>query len=233
MRGINTSILRLVTGLLPAQTVTELGIEEFAETVDDADGDGVSEECGDNCPGIYNPDQVDSDDDGAGDLCDACPLDLPAEVSHVDADGDGVGDACGDNCLDLYNPDQADSDDDGAGDLCDACPLDDPVDVSHVDDDLDGVGDQCGDNCVGLYNPYQVNSDGDGFGDPGDDVEACEAPSGAVDQAGDCDDEDLGVRELASMMLNKDVEQLPVVNAGSITGMVFRQDIIRKLFGRA
>ena len=48
-----------------------------------------------------------------------------------------------------------------------------------------------------------------------------------------CVSEELGVRELASMMINKDVEQLPVVNAGSIAGMVFRQDIIRKLFGRA
>jgi hypothetical protein len=39
MRGINTSILRLVTGLLPAQTVTELGIEEFAETDPNRDSD--------------------------------------------------------------------------------------------------------------------------------------------------------------------------------------------------
>ncbi|MEJ2502205.1 MAG: CBS domain-containing protein [Gemmatimonadota bacterium] len=48
-----------------------------------------------------------------------------------------------------------------------------------------------------------------------------------------CVSEDLGVRELAGMMINKDIEQLPVVNAGSIAGMVHREDIIRKLFGRA
>lgn len=48
-----------------------------------------------------------------------------------------------------------------------------------------------------------------------------------------CVAEDLGVGEVASMMINKDVEQLPVVNAGSIVGMVYRGDIIRKLFGRA
>lgn len=48
-----------------------------------------------------------------------------------------------------------------------------------------------------------------------------------------CVSEDMGVSEVASMMLNKDVEQLPVVNAGSIAGMVYRRDIIRKLFGRA
>ena len=48
-----------------------------------------------------------------------------------------------------------------------------------------------------------------------------------------CVSEELGVSEVASMMINKDVEQVPVVQAGSITGMVTRADIIRKLFGRA
>lgn len=48
-----------------------------------------------------------------------------------------------------------------------------------------------------------------------------------------CVSEDLGVGEVASMMINKKVEQVPVVNAGSIAGMVYRRDIIRKLFGRA
>jgi CBS domain-containing protein/mannitol/fructose-specific phosphotransferase system IIA component (Ntr-type) len=47
-----------------------------------------------------------------------------------------------------------------------------------------------------------------------------------------CVSEDLGVGEVASMMINKDVEQLPVVQAGNITGMVSRGDIIRKLFYR-
>ena len=48
-----------------------------------------------------------------------------------------------------------------------------------------------------------------------------------------CVSDDLGVNEVASMMINKDVEQIPVVHAGAITGMVSRADIIRKLFGRA
>ncbi len=47
-----------------------------------------------------------------------------------------------------------------------------------------------------------------------------------------CVSEDLGVSEVASMMINKDVEQVPVVHAGTIAGMVSRADIIRKLFGR-
>ena len=48
-----------------------------------------------------------------------------------------------------------------------------------------------------------------------------------------CVSDDLGVSEVASMMINKDVEQIPVVHAGTITGMVTRTDIIRKLFGHA
>ena len=48
-----------------------------------------------------------------------------------------------------------------------------------------------------------------------------------------CVSEELGISEVASMMINKDVEQVPVVQAGTITGMVSRGDIIRKLFGRA
>lgn len=47
-----------------------------------------------------------------------------------------------------------------------------------------------------------------------------------------CVSEDLGVSEVASMMINKDVEQVPVVQAGTITGIVSRADIIKKLFGR-
>lgn len=47
-----------------------------------------------------------------------------------------------------------------------------------------------------------------------------------------CVSDELGVSEVASMMINKDVEQIPVVNAGAITGMVSRTDIIRKLFNR-
>ena len=48
-----------------------------------------------------------------------------------------------------------------------------------------------------------------------------------------CVSDELGVSEVASMMINKDVDQVPVVQAGSIIGMVARADIIRKLFGRA
>ena len=76
-------------------------------TVDncDSDGDGILD-VDDNCVYQANPDQLDSNNDGEGDLCDD------------DDDGDGVVDAA-DNCPMIYNPDQSDRDNDDVGDVCD------------------------------------------------------------------------------------------------------------------
>ena len=63
----------------------------------DADGDGVPDVAGDNCPGVPNADQADTDGDGLGDACDNCPT--------------------------LFNPLQEDLDEDGAGDVCDVTLL--------------------------------------------------------------------------------------------------------------
>lgn len=49
----------------------------------------------DNCPLIYNPDQADTDADGAdkqGDACDNCPTVSNSDQSDIDRDG--LGDAC-------------------------------------------------------------------------------------------------------------------------------------------
>jgi CBS domain-containing protein len=47
-----------------------------------------------------------------------------------------------------------------------------------------------------------------------------------------CVSEDQGIAELVSIMVNKDVERLPVVAEGRLTGFLTRGDVLRKLFGR-
>ena len=75
------------------------------ELLPDSDNDGVVDEL-DNCDLIPNPDQLDTDNDGSGNACDA------------DDDNDGHADGA-DNCPLTSNPDQADFDLDGIGDTCD------------------------------------------------------------------------------------------------------------------
>ncbi len=71
----------------------------------DSDADGILDGS-DNCINQENSDQLDTDSDGVGDVCDA------------DLDGDTVlNDE--DNCPDVANADQADADGDWIGDACD------------------------------------------------------------------------------------------------------------------
>jgi CBS domain-containing protein len=46
-----------------------------------------------------------------------------------------------------------------------------------------------------------------------------------------CVSEDQSLSDVVSTMLNKDVERLPVVSEGKLTGFLTRGDILRKLFG--
>lgn len=157
----------------------------------DEDGDLVGDMC-DNCPQDPNEDQLDSDGNGVGDICDEdddgdsildgfdnCPLD--SNLGQENSDADSLGDAC-DNCSTDDNEDQANSDADTFGDVCDNCSLIDNEDQADLDQD--GIGDVCDtdidgdavdngvDNCPLIPNPAQLDDDGDSFG------AACDADDG-------------------------------------------------------
>ena len=135
----------------------------------DSDQDTV-DDAADNCPLDANQDQLDTDQDSAGNVCDSDDdndgiSDAEEETNGTnpllaDSDSDSVDDSV-DNCPINANGDQADSDQDQIGDVCDA------------DDDNDGVDDDT-DNCAFVANPSQTDTDGDGIGD------ACEAPPVAI-----------------------------------------------------
>lgn len=156
------------------------GFPDECETAD-YDGDGVAD-IADNCPTVYNPDQLNDDSDSLGNLCDNCPTETNPNQEDgdydgigdpcdfcFDSDGDGFGDpghpsdTCGlDNCPTTYNPDQADPDSDGIGSLCDNCPT--TANPLQADSDGDSYGDSC-DNCPHKLNPVQEDLDSDMVGD--------------------------------------------------------------------
>ncbi len=139
----------------------------------DADNDGIPDLL-DNCPNAENANQLDTDADGAGDVCDD------------DDDSDGVLDGA-DNCPLVANPDQANGDGDADGDVCDG------------DADNDGLVDGS-DNCPGAANGDQLDTDGDLMGDACDADDDNDTILDLVDNCalvantaqGDNDDDSLG-----------------------------------------
>ena len=137
-----------------------LSVTTWRASGEDADKDGVTDDF-DNCP-LYNPDQLDSDNDGIPDLCgDNCPY--AKNPNQEDSDGDDVGDVC-DNCPGLKNPrtehvlntefvlgsDEFRSGNEGAlkQRLCFIAKSDNIFFPRYVckmqpDSDLDGIGDAC------------------------------------------------------------------------------------------
>ena len=113
----------------------------------DADSDVDAE---DNCPGVENPGQTDTDGDLFGDACDIEPDCYNPSQSSDDRDGDGFFDDC-DNCPKVANPDQLDADGDDYGAVCDCddtnpdiSPGAEEICDNGIDDDCDGRIDEGG-----------------------------------------------------------------------------------------
>jgi hypothetical protein len=127
---------------------------------------------------------VDDDCDGTLDEADAAD----ASTWYADADADGYGDvdtstaAC--SAPSGYVADATDCDDTvtavnpAATETCDG-----------IDNDCDGLVDD-DDSVVSGTSTWYLDYDGDSYGDAGRSTDACDAPSGYVADATDCDDTD-------------------------------------------
>ncbi|MBT5391088.1 MAG: hypothetical protein HOL22_01950, partial [Euryarchaeota archaeon] len=149
-----------VTGLsfiIPNGNSAQVVMSMTPVTASDMDDDGV-EDSEDNCWNMSNTDQLDTDGDNLGDLCD------------LDDDNDGLDDS--NDAFPLDPSEQMDSDNDGIGDNLDS------------DDDGDGVTDSI-DNCPLTPNSDQADLDGDGIGSVCDGMELNTGGNGTIDSDGD------------------------------------------------
>ena len=112
------------------------GVDLTPLSTDDPDSDGVPLST-DNCPLLSNPDQIDTDANGSGNVCD------------IDDDGDGVIDTA--DAFPLDSDESVDTDNDGAGNNAD------------TDDDNDGLLDD--EEILFGTDPLNSDSDGDGASD--------------------------------------------------------------------
>lgn len=116
----------------------------------DKDQDGVPDS-EDNCLGLKNPYDVDTDGDGNFDAQLNTDNDAYGDPCDEDDDNDGVLDR-DDNCRVIHNTIQADLDCDGQGDVC--------------DDDQDGDGYSNAKEIIDYgTSPTNADSDGDGISD--------------------------------------------------------------------
>jgi hypothetical protein len=157
---------------------------------EDGDGDGFAacEECDDSDAAV-NPkaeevcDELDNNCDGSvdegvtstyyqdKDADTYGDTDFPVSACEAPAGYSSVAEDCDDAATGV-NP--------GAQEVC-----------SGVDEDCDGLIDDADDSLDAASGVTSYSDDdGDGFGDPGSATVSCEAPSGNVSDASDCDDRD-------------------------------------------
>jgi len=192
----------------------------------DTDGDGfgdpgaLTESC--EAPTDHVADATDCDDDDAAvnpdatEVCNGTDDDCDGDIDDDDSDVDlsTASDWYADDDGDSYG-DPADSVvacDASAGRLADATDCDDTDGAvnpaatevcNDVDDDCNGDID---DDDAGLdtstASTWYADDDGDSYGDAADSLVACDAPTGRLADATDCDDTDSAVNPAASEVCN-------------------------------
>jgi hypothetical protein len=134
----------------------------------DSDNDGVGDVCDQDAPPV-RPVELDGDADGVADVLDICPLYPNPDQVRSDKNNNDIPDEC------EGSPFYSDEDRDSIMAVNDNCPND--FNHQQRDVDEDGIGDVCdlciGDNSVG-------DSDGDGFCD--DRGKSSEATDGVVEE---------------------------------------------------
>ncbi len=184
--GVGSPAIDAGTGTDLDGSPADLGVLGGPAPLSDADGDGARTgvDCDDDDPdvGPNLPEVCDGKDND-------CDLEidegLPTLDWFIDSDLDGFGEGpaialCG-GFYDLAAE---------AGD----CAPDDPDVAPGVVELCDGIDNDCDgsvDEDLALFDFYE-DADGDGFG-AGAAVQACQAPTGFVDNALDCDDGDSGI----------------------------------------
>ena len=161
----------------------------------DADGDGFfdGEDC-DDADASVSP--------AATEVCDGIDNDCDGEIDegvtdtwYADADADSYGDPTSSEEA-CEPPEGAVA---NANDCDDTTASVNPTATERcngVDDDCDGAIDE------DVQSVWYADRDGDGFGDPDATVEDCDPPSGAVDNAADCDDRAATVNPAADEVCN-------------------------------
>lgn len=170
-------------GTVDASDAFPLDADEVADTDDDNVGDN-----GDNCPLTANTNQLNTDGDANGNVCD------------LDDDNDSLNDD-EDNCPVTSNPEQENFDEDAQGNACDS------------DDDNDGLSDQ--NEIVRQTSSEDTDSDDDGALD-GDDNCPIDFSDDFSDSDGDqygniCDpddDNDTVLDEVDNCPIDSNLDQL-------------------------
>ena len=172
----------------------------------DSDGDNFGDASAStlSCsePAGYVADATDCDDgaaatypgatetcDGEDNDCDGTIDDGVTTIYHADTDGDSYGDPAS-TIADCSAPAGYVGNDDDCDDSNSAISPADAEACNGVDDDCDGAIDESG---ASGESTWYLDADGDGYGDSTSTTLSCDAPSGYVSDATDCEDGDVDV----------------------------------------